>query len=196
NDDALWLHPFTDHDGKKQVLAWRSPNQVGEYVILQPTPDSADLIWQRVDGEETTYATRDSRKLPARIDKIAVAYLNLVETEANTGLGKGQPYSPAMMETVVDRALANKGALGMTCNSLMLHKALFGNLPDHPPAPLEEIIDGAVKTGADLSQVVLWNYAKSRALLAQGVKMPALLWQRLSIDRSDSDNRPPYPRPT
>ncbi|HUM67718.1 MAG TPA: hypothetical protein PLK31_02585, partial [Chloroflexota bacterium] len=34
NDDALWLHPFTDHDGERKVLAWRSPNQVGEYVVL------------------------------------------------------------------------------------------------------------------------------------------------------------------
>ncbi|MGH2537965.1 MAG: hypothetical protein ACRDHL_11270, partial [Candidatus Promineifilaceae bacterium] len=40
NDDALWLHPFTDHDDERKVLAWRSPNQAGEYVILRPTADS------------------------------------------------------------------------------------------------------------------------------------------------------------
>ncbi|MFZ1396001.1 MAG: hypothetical protein WAS33_03840, partial [Candidatus Promineifilaceae bacterium] len=40
NDDALWLHPFTDHDGEPKVLAWRSPNQVGEYVVLKPTETS------------------------------------------------------------------------------------------------------------------------------------------------------------
>ena len=36
HDDALWLYPFTDHDGERKVLAWRSPNQVGEYVVLRP----------------------------------------------------------------------------------------------------------------------------------------------------------------
>src|SRR5690606_27861220 len=37
NDDALWVHPFTDYDGERMVLAWRSPNQAGEYVVLRPT---------------------------------------------------------------------------------------------------------------------------------------------------------------
>ena len=51
NDDALWLHPFTDYDGERKVLAWRSPNQVGEYVVLKPTADlqalSLDASWWR-----------------------------------------------------------------------------------------------------------------------------------------------------
>jgi len=41
-------------------------------------------------------------------------------------------------------------------------EALYGRLPSNAalptPAPLEDVIDGAVKTGADLSQVVAWNY--------------------------------------
>jgi hypothetical protein len=35
HDDALWLHNFTDHDGERKVLAWRSPNQAGEYILPQ-----------------------------------------------------------------------------------------------------------------------------------------------------------------
>ena len=97
------------------------------------------------------------------------------------------------METAVQRALANKGALGMTCNSLMLHKALYGGLPEQPPAPLEDIIDSAVKTGADLSQVVAWNYASSREILAKRTPIPAVLHGRLSIDRQ-AEERPPLPR--
>ena len=195
NDDALWLHPFTDYDGEKKVLAWRSPNQVGEYVILRPIPNSAELAWIDGVGKETKYPKADSRKLPARTDMTAVPYLGLVDAN-KLEIGKEQGYTVGVMDTTIDRALANKGALGMTCNSLMLQKALFDGLPKDPPAPLEEIIDSAVKTGADLSQVVLWNYAKSRALLEQGVKMPALLWRRLSYDRNDPENRPPAPQPT
>jgi hypothetical protein len=82
----------------------------------------------------------------------------------------------------------------MYCNSLMLNKALYGRLPDSPPAPLEDIIDSAVKTGADLSEVVSWNYANSRQILERGTPIPALLHKRLSVDWSDKENRPPRAR--
>jgi hypothetical protein len=103
-------------------------------------------------------------------------------------------YSVEVMDMAVARAIANQGALGMYCNSLMLNKALYGRLPDNPPAPLEDIIDSAVKTGADLSQVVSWNYANSRQILERGTPIPALLHKRLSVDWSDKENRPPRAR--
>ena len=194
NDDALWLHPFTDHDGERKVLAWRSPNQVGEYVVLQPTTDSQALPWTRADLEALSYPQADSRQLPPRVDFTTPAYLGLVDPDPAGGLGEGAAYSVAVMEAALEQAMANQGALGMYCNALMLNKALYGRLPDTPPAPLEAIIDSAVKTGADLSRVVAWNYANSRAILASKIPIPALLHQRLSIDWADRDNRPPPPR--
>jgi len=199
NDDALWLHPFTDHDGERKVLAWRSPNQVGEYVILKPTPDSQALPWTKNvndSGERETavFPPADSRKLPPRVDFVETAYLGLVDPESAGNLGVGEAYSVDVMETAVSQAIANQGALGMYCNALMLNKALYGRLPANPPAPLEDIIDSAVKTGADLSQVVSWNYANSREILESKVPIPVLLHQRLSVDWSDRENRPPPPR--
>jgi len=194
NDDALWLHPFTDHDGERKVLAWRSPNQAGEYIILKPTADSHPLPWTRPDGEALTYPQADSRMLPPRVDFTNPAYLGLVEASSAGNLGEGEAYSIAVMEAAIDRAIANRGALGMYCNSLMLNKALYGRLPDNPPAPLEDIIDSAVKTGADLSRVVAWNYADSREILERRERIPLLLHQRLSIDYGDEENRPPPPR--
>lgn len=194
NDDALWVHPFTDKDGEQKVLAWRSPNQVGEYVVLRPTPDSHTLPWVRVEGEAITYAQADSSQLPPRVDFTATEYLGLVDQATAGGLGEGETYSVDVMAAALERAIANQGALGMYCNSLMLNKALFGRLPDNPPAPLEDIIDSAVKTGADLSQVVLWNYANSWDILANKTPIPALLHERLSVDRRDKENRPPLPR--
>jgi hypothetical protein len=91
-------------------------------------------------------------------------YLGLVNPETAGGLGEGEAYSVEVMEAAIARAIANQGALGMYCNSLMVNKALYGRLPDNPPAPLEDVIDSAVKTGADLSQVVAWNYANSREI--------------------------------
>jgi hypothetical protein len=110
------------------------------------------------------------------------------------GLGKEEEYSVEVMETAVNQAIANQGALGMYCNSLMLNKALFGRLPDNPPAPLEDIIDSAVKTGADLSEVMKWNYTNSREILESRIPIPTILHQRLSIDWADEENHPPLPR--
>ncbi|MBX3059863.1 MAG: hypothetical protein KF770_25705 [Anaerolineae bacterium] len=199
NDDALWLHPFTDHDGERKVLAWRSPNQVGEYVVFKPHAASHPLPWTTSvddEGERETaaYPLADSRNLPPRVDFTEPAYLGLVNPQTAGGLSQGEAYSVAVMEAAIERAIANQGALGMYCNSLMLNKALYGRLPDNPPAPLEDIIDSAVKTGADLSQVVSWNYANSREILESKIPIPALLHQRLSVDWSDKEKRPPLPR--
>ncbi|HIP71345.1 MAG TPA: hypothetical protein EYH05_08115 [Anaerolineae bacterium] len=51
-----------------------------------------------------------------------------------------------------------------------------------------------MKTGADLSQVVSWNYANSREILESRIPIPAILHKRLSLDWSDKENRPPLPR--
>lgn len=194
NDDALWLHPFTDYDGERKVLAWRSPNQVGEYVVLTPTQDSQALSWTQADGDAKAFPSADSRNLPPRVDFTDPEYLGLVDPETAGGLGEGGAYNVEIMEAAIERAIANQGALGMYCNSLMLNKALYGRLPDSPPAPLEDIIDSAVKTGVDLSQVVSWNYANSREILESRIPIPAILHQRLSMDWSDNENRPPLPR--
>ena len=194
NDDALWLHGFTDHDGEQKVLAWRSPNQMGEYLVLKPTADSTAPIWDSAENAATIFPSADSRKLPKRIDHQTVNYLNLVDPDSTGGVGQDEAYTVEVMDNAIDRALANQGSLGAYCNSLMVNKAVFGRLPDNPPAPLESVIDSTVKTGADLSQVVEWNYENTRSILEKGVSIPKLLSKRLSIDYGSSENLPPRPR--
>ncbi|MFO7681043.1 MAG: hypothetical protein R6X34_13425 [Chloroflexota bacterium] len=41
---------------------------------------------------------------------------------------------------------------------------------------------------------MLWNYANSREILESQIPIPSILHQRLSIDWSDKENRPPLPR--
>jgi len=181
-------------------LAWRSPNQAGEYVVLKPTVDSHPLAWSTVNeeaaacSEAVAYPEADSRQLPPRVDFTETDYLGLVDSESGGAIGKGEAYSIGVMDGAIDQAVSNAGALGMYCNALMLNKALYGRLPANPPAPLEDIIDSAVKTGADLSQVTVWNYANSREILESQIPIPSLLHQRLSIDWSDKENCPPRPR--
>src|SRR5690606_16134838 len=86
-DDALWVFPFLDFDESEQILAWRSPNQLGEYIVLRPTEDSHIPEWE-TDGNTRTSPLADSRDLPARIDSISVNYLNLVEPDTAGGLGE------------------------------------------------------------------------------------------------------------
>jgi len=171
-DDALWCFPFTDHDGTRKILCWRSPNQVGEYVLLRPTEDCHAPEW----------STADSRKLPPRIDTQTVDYLNLVDPDSGDGLGEGQPYSIAAMRSTISRAIANRGALGQYCNLLLLAQAVYGRLPKNPPAPLEDVIDASVKTGADLSRVRDWCEQASAQIIAAGTPVPAILHDRLSSD--------------
>lgn len=198
NDDALWLHPFSDYDGTKKFLAWRSPNQVGEFLLFEPTERSSTFSWHTAaDGPDTpptpAFPPGDSRKLPERVDLSETEYLGLVDPHTAGGLGEGEAYSISIMDAAINRCVANKGALGMYCNALMVNKALYGRLPETPPAPLESIIDSAIKTGADLSQIITWTYANSRHILESKTPMPTLLHKRLSIDWQD-DNRPPLPR--
>ena len=189
NDDALWVYPFMDHDGQHKVLAWRSPNQVGEYVLLKPTATSHVIEWSTTD-DAVRFPQADSRKLPPRVDLADPSYLGLVDPAMTSGLGAGESYTVDSMEWAAARALANQGALGMYCNSLMVNKAVYERLPDKPPAPLEDIIDSSIKTGADLSQVIAWNYQNSRQILESGAPIPEILHGRLSYDREDP---PPWP---
>ena len=168
-DDALWVYPFTDFDGERKVLCWRSPNQVGEYIVLKPAANSEHL---------TDYPPADSRKLPPRIDTLQVEYLNLIDE--NITVGTNQSYSIAAMDSTIQRAIANKGILGLTCNVLMLAQALYGRLPQHPPAPLEQVIDASVKSGADLSAVREWCFDASEEILKSQKPIPAILQDRLS----------------
>ncbi|MGF1504101.1 MAG: hypothetical protein ACFB51_03030, partial [Anaerolineae bacterium] len=193
NDDALWLHPFTDHDGAHKVLAWRSPNQLGERVVLEPASTSHIPAWHTAKGDIVTFTSGDSRNLPARIDSLSPNYQGLVDHRTGEALGTDEPYSLQAMDRAIERAIANQGALGSYCNSLMINKALTGGLPENPPAPLEDVIDSSVKTGADLSRVKQWNYDNSRQILNSRTPIPRLLHGRLSIERGK--RRPPDPIP-
>ncbi|MGB7341029.1 MAG: hypothetical protein WBC91_19190, partial [Phototrophicaceae bacterium] len=159
-DDALWCFAFEDLlDGEVKILAWRSPNQVGEYVLLKASEASFIPQWQ----DKISLPQADSRQLPIRIDRSTPDYLNLVpETSA---LPHVPSYSIMAMDESIVRALSNKGVLGQMCNVLMLSKAIFGSLPKQPPAPLEVIIDASVKTGEDLSAVRDWCYMACEVIL-------------------------------
>ena len=147
-DDAVWVLPFSDisDNGQHKMLIWRSPNQLGEYVVLQPTVGSHVIEWD-VPGSKLSYPKMQSRLLPDRIDSITYQYGRL--TEASDFNESSASYSIAAMSSTIHRAATNQGVLGGFCNVAMLCKAIYGRLPHQLPATLEAVIDGSVKTGLD-----------------------------------------------
>jgi hypothetical protein len=200
HDDALWLFPFTDYDGEQKVLAWRSPNQVGEYVVLKPTPDSdipsGPVSEETAVSQAAAPAAADSRRLPQRIDRTAQRYLDVVDMASGGGLGERESYDVALMEKVVERAQANEGVLGLYCNYLMVQQAIHGRMPDALPARLETVIDSSVKSGEDLSGVKTWILDAYEQMLHDKTPVPRILHERISVHadkRGEAWTRPVTP---
>ena len=184
-DDAVWVFPFTDlsDNNGKQLLIWRSPNQLGEYVMLQPTAASHIIAWDAPGGRQLTYPKMQSCLLPPRIDNCTYQY---GELEAGNGHRTYVSYSVAAMTATITQAAANQGVLGGFCNVAMLCKAVYGRLPDQLPATLEAVIDGSVKTGLDLTPVRQWNQMAITRMVQHGQTnanraMPTVLLDRLPV---------------
>lgn len=182
-DDAVWVLPFSDagDGGQHKVLIWRSPNQVGEYVILRPTANSHPIEWDVVGGK-LTYPPMQSRLFPPRIDSVTYQYGQLAEASDSTQASLS--YSIEAILPTIRRVAANQGVLGGFCNVAMLCKAIYGRLPEKLPASLEQVIDGSVKTGVDLAPVKAWNQMALTRIVQHGqantnYAMPQVLADRL-----------------
>lgn len=183
-DDAVWVMPFSDvsDNGGRKMLIWRSPNQMGEYVVLQPTDASHVIAWETPGGRQLSYPKMQSRLLPNRIDSVTYQYGKL--TEASDCNRTNVSHSVAAMASTIQRAAANQGVLGAHCNVLMMCKAIYGRLPDQLPATLEAVIDGSVKTGLNLAPVKQWNQMAITRMVKHGQananrSMPTVLLDRL-----------------
>ena len=179
NDDGCWIHQFVDTDGEQKVLYWRSPNQVGEYIVAKPADDCHTIEFKTMGGA-TSWREADSSVLPVRIDKVGnIDYLNLV-TDGVGDLGQGDDYSVEIMSNTIERQLTNGAGLGTYCNMLMVSQAVWNRLPKQPPAPLEDVIDASVKTGADLSGVIDWCKSAKDSIISGKFAVPVALHERVS----------------
>ena len=205
HDDAFWCVPFTDFDGEKRVLAWRSPNQLGEYLILTPTVNETVLakgllgvagVTETVEASDTvewptsfgtiSWPQLDSRNLPPRIDEIATQYLDLIESET---YGDDTPYTLDAVYTAIDKAQGNGSVLGAMCNLLMVARSIDPTwTPKRMAARLEEIIDASVKTGDDLSQVMDWIETMAKAI-ALSRPIPPCLKNRIAASLDKAEKR-------
>ncbi|MFZ1397170.1 MAG: hypothetical protein WAS33_09755, partial [Candidatus Promineifilaceae bacterium] len=199
-DDAVWVMPFSDlsDNGSRKMLVWRSPNQLGEYVVLQPTDTSHVIEWDVPGGRQLSYPKMQSRLLPNRIDSTSYQY-GLLE-EAGDRHRTNASYSSAAMASTIQRAVVNQGVLGGFCNVAMLCKAIYGRLPEQLPATLEAVIDGSVKTGLDLTPVRQWNQMAISRMVKHGQTnanraMPTVLLDRLpEWLREEAAAAPPRPK--
>lgn len=161
-DDAFWVFAFTDHDGIRKLLCWRSPNQVGEYVLLLPANDDAFHAWPDMD----------TCLLPPVIEAQTHTYRMTHEPQAERTTGA---YT---LRKCMDAAQRMSRVLGSYVNQLMLDQALFGALTHELPAPLEWVIDAEVKTYAPMPDVQAWVRERAQQRMTQTRKCPALLKRR------------------
>jgi hypothetical protein len=184
NDDGLWMSPFEDvspeGEGKatRRFLVWRSPNNLGEYVVLEPTPNSHVPLWHGVE----VWQKRDSTLLPVHADKQEVQYLDMVDHERVGNMEQAEVYSPETMLGVQETLKKNQGGLELYCNTLLRHVAMYGGVPAVAPARLEDVVDSK-KTGADVSGVKQWCYEDTNVALARGDRVPRRLLGRLARER-------------
>jgi hypothetical protein len=183
-DDGCWVFPFTDYDGQKQLLIWRSPNQLGEYILRKPSPDSHPIQW-RTAHDTICWPRMDSRQLPPRIDTVKHQYGELEKFP----FPPTKTYTIACMAPAIEQAKKNRGALGAYCNMLLLTKAVYGRLPNQLPARLEDVIDGSVKSFRDLTPVLAWVNAAASAIVRQGKRIPAPLRHRIEPSLPNDDQQ-------
>lgn len=182
HDDAYWVHAFEDYDGKTKLLGWRSPNQPGEYVVLEPTENSRIPLWKHPDGEQIL-PKNDSRKLMQRIDKQTATYLDLVKDYAD--VGKGEAYQVGDARITLQQTAINQHVLGQMCNYIMWYTASYGEYPRVMADRLENVIDSVVKNGGDLRQVQEWIYEDTHQRMTQGIEVPRLVQSRVSQKREE-----------
>lgn len=141
-DDGTWVVPFTDTDGVKKFIIWRSPNAQGEYILLNATERGYQF---------DEFPQMDSALLPVRIDK---------QNRTLTPLPKGEKreipteYRFESFLSAILTAVRNQGILGKFVNVLMDNAA--HNIEVDCPIALEEVVDGAVKDGNDLTPASDW----------------------------------------
>ena len=146
DDDMIRALPFIE-DGRRMVLAWRSPNQLGQFAVLELCEQSDVAEW----CGKPELPVMDSSLLPHPDQWANVKYLNLVTPY------KGEPvqeYSLGAIYEAAKKMIDSAGAVGMLCKMLRLCVGTLGQLPPELPAEVSDVIDGAVKEFADLSKVI------------------------------------------
>lgn len=173
-DDFLTLLGFTDYDGQRKVLAWRSPNEVGQWALLNPFGEFPKT-W--------TWPTLDSRELPAEPN---TNYLHLIDKPEIFDTA----YSIESMSSGILSANANKGEPGGSVNFHMVYKAMMGLKPETLPATVEEIMDAVAKLGSLLTRVKDWNRAAASEFVLKHPQIPRSmvrrLWGMLSDEAKDA----------
>ena len=181
-DDALWVHGFTDHDGAAQGAGLAQPEQHRRVRDAATDRGSQPMLWHTPDGETVMYPPADSRKLPPRIDHASgTEYLHLAQEPAPGELGQGQAYHPDLMKEVNARTQENAGILGSYCNFTLGYKGTVGTTPPVLPDHLENVIDNDVKLGGSNALVGEKINELTLDFLRSGTPIPKFLLSRFGV---------------
>ncbi|MEO0560703.1 MAG: hypothetical protein AAF125_01215 [Chloroflexota bacterium] len=195
-DDSYLVFPFIDtaNNNSIKVLAWRNPNQQYEYILLDLVENSHYPVWTNNDGDQPM-PRMNSGHLPDMTKHPEPNYQLLINDEtANNDNNPHTPYDINVMTNTINRAIANKGALGAYCNILMVIIAVSGKMPAEPPDYLERIIDAVVKDGADLTPILDWCDTQAKNLISDRTPIPQILANRVIVRPEVDKPRPKKPK--
>ncbi|MCO5193079.1 MAG: hypothetical protein M9930_07285 [Anaerolineae bacterium] len=157
--------------GTSTSLSTRSAEAVG----------GADALAEATDARHTwLWPLLDSGKLPPRSDSPAATEGVTIGRIAADEMTAQSCYAVDALDDAIARAQANVGVLGRYVNVLMVCMATFGRLPRVLPAPLEDVIDGVVKDGRDLTAVNRWCEQAATQLARQRQPVSSVLAGRIS----------------
>lgn len=192
----------------RKLLIWRSPNQAGEWITLRPTVDSDVVVsdWPLLNSaklspriDTVTDIAFGSLPVPEKVQRpteLVVQTLPQLRRMAKrlglrgySKLRKGDliaqivrtenVYTVGKMTPAIAQAQQNVGVLGTYVNVLMVCQAIFGRIPRALPAPLEDVIDGSVKDGRNLTAVKTWCERAVSQLVRQRHPVPHALVGRV-----------------
>lgn len=165
-DDMLWCLPFRKTTGDLAVIAWRSPNQPGEYAILEPMED---ILWAE-------WPDLDETQLPIPIKEQKHTYEVNLEKHSFPDIA----YSIGAMTRSLDAAQNNIGMPGMYINLLMALQAVNRELPEPLSCRIEDIMDAIAKIGADTSPVKAWVWKFAYKYYTEHPEVPESLVNRVT----------------
>jgi len=161
SDDDIKCLPV-HFDGKDKVICGRSPNEIGQQVVLNLTDDTDYPMW--CGGQSVAWGL-DLNTLPEQVAQGQRPNLGLVGDPIK-GL---DTYDHRDILNAAIKMINSSGAVGLQALRAWFEVAMFGVLPATMPAEISEIIDAVVKLFADLSEVVAANKERFIELAKQSV---------------------------
>jgi hypothetical protein len=170
-----------ERDGRKVVIAMRSPNGFGEYSIFNYTEGDWYPKWKLADGLEKEFLPVNGRGWPKRLSQALVD-----KDVVYTGLSSHNNPVPKRTsdhytrQDVINDLIASTatGSVGKFVNATMLWASVFQKHRSSQTCSLEDAIDGYVQTNVIEDRMAIDEDAENMVheVIASGLPVDRSMW--------------------